>query len=64
MKAYKPSDPLARLFWNEQQKVLGTKGETGMKWHPMMIRLALLIHSKGRATYNDIERHWSVKVAR
>ena len=62
IKAYKPSDPLARLFWNEQQKALGTKGETGIKWHPMMIRLALLIHSKGRATYNALRNNGVLKL--
>ena len=34
--------------------MFGTKGETGMKWHPITIRLELLIHSKGQATYNAL----------
>ena len=25
-----------------------------MKWHPMMIKLALFLHSKGRALYNTL----------
>ena len=46
-------DDLAKLFWQEQSKAFQTK-EKGMKWHPMMIRLALLIHSRGPAVYKTL----------
>lgn len=47
------NDDLVRLFWQEQSKAFQRK-ERGIKWHPMMIRLALLIHSKGPSVYNTL----------
>ena len=46
-------DDLTRLFWQEQSKAFKTK-DRGVKWHPMMIRLALLIHSKGPSVYKTL----------
>jgi hypothetical protein len=37
-------NPMTRLFW-EQVKAFQCKGIQGMRWHPMMIRLAILLHS-------------------
>ena len=47
-----PTKPLAQLFWKEQCKAFQVKGNKGMKRHPMMIRLALLLHSKSKTAYN------------
>ena len=55
MKENHLTDPFIQPFWTEQQKAFKSKGKTGMKWHPMMIRLALLLHSKGRAAYNTFK---------
>lgn len=51
MNENKVTKPLAQLFWKEQCKAFQVKGNRGMKWHPMMIRLALLLHSKSKAAY-------------
>ena len=56
-----PTKPLAQLFWKEQCKAFQVKGNRGMKWHPMMIRLALLRHSKSKAAYNLL---WDTDVLR
>ena len=58
----KPDDPFAQLFWAEQQKAFKCKGRTGMKWHPMMIRLALLLHSKGSAAYKTLRETGVLKL--
>ncbi|KAK7480261.1 hypothetical protein BaRGS_00028537 [Batillaria attramentaria] len=46
-------EPMQKLFWEEQQKALMTK-KRGMRWHPMMIRLAILLHSKSKAAYETL----------
>lgn len=46
-------DPLTKLFWEEQVKAFSTKGR-GMRWHPMMVRLAILLHSQSRAAYDTL----------
>ena len=48
-------EPLLKLFWEEQQKAFQSK-DHGMRWHPMMIRLAILIHSRGRCTYETLRK--------
>ena len=54
MKDFQPPSELTDLFWKEQCKAFNTKGRTGVKWHPMMIRLALLLHSRGPAAYKTL----------
>lgn len=46
--------PLQKLFWEEQMKVLALKDKRGMRWHPMLIRLALHLHSLSDAAYQFI----------
>ena len=46
-------DELTQLFWKEQAKAF-KKQERGMRWHPTMIRLALLLHSRGPGAYNTL----------
>jgi len=45
------TDPLQKLFWDEQVKHVCTK-ENGHRWHPMMLKLAILLQSKSQAAYN------------
>lgn len=54
-------DDLPRLFWEEQQKAFRRK-EHGMRWHPMMIRLAILIHSKSKAAYETLRKTGVLKL--
>ncbi|KAK7089540.1 uncharacterized protein [Littorina saxatilis] len=54
-------DPLQRLFWEEQLKAFEKK-EHGMRWHPMMIRLAILIHSKSEAAYETLRKTGVLKL--
>ena len=42
---------LQAMFWEEQEKAFRCK-DRGKRWHPMMIRLAILLHSKSKAAYD------------
>ena len=44
---------LQKLFWQEQAKAFQSK-ERGMRWHPMMLRLAILIHSRSAQAYETL----------
>ena len=44
------TQPMAKLFWKEQLAAFKTK-ERGMRWHPMMIRLAILLRCQSPAAY-------------
>jgi hypothetical protein len=48
-------NPLHKLFWEEQTKAFTAK-KNGMRWHPMMVRLAILIHSKSAAAYDTLRK--------
>ena len=48
-------NPLQKLFWEEQQKAFNYK-EHGMRWHPMIIRLAILLHSKSPDAYKILRK--------
>lgn len=41
---------LIKLFWEEQVKAFGRKNG-GMRWHPMMVRFAILLHSQSPSAY-------------
>ena len=45
------SDDLSQLFWQEQFKEFQTT-DRGMRWHQMMMCLAILLHSRGPDVYN------------
>lgn len=47
------TDPLTKLFWTEQAKNLKRPGN-GRRWHPCIIRLALLLHSQSPQAYRTI----------
>ena len=46
-------DQFIRLFWKEQQKAFGTS-TGGMRWHPMLLRFAMAIHSQSAAAYRTL----------
>lgn len=48
--------PLQKLFWEEQVKAFNCKDKRGMRWHPSMIRLAILIHSRSSAAYDTLQK--------
>jgi len=42
------------LFWKEQKKAFQRKN-CGMRWHPMMLRFAILVHSQSPSTYRSLK---------
>lgn len=54
-------DSFTQLFWKEQQKAFSCKSG-GMRWHPMMIRFAILLHSQSPAAYRTLREVGSVKL--
>lgn len=46
--------PLQKLFWESQMKVLSLNDKRGMRWHPMLIRLALHLHSLSASAYEFV----------
>lgn len=46
--------PLQRLFMEQQLKACSMKDRRSMKWHPMMIRLALRIRMISSSAYNEL----------
>lgn len=46
-------EPLAKMFWEEQVKAFSKK-DRGMRWHPMMIRLAILLHCQSPSAYRTL----------
>ena len=53
MQDNEPDDSLQKLFWEEQVKAFQS-GPKGMRWHPMMLRLAILLHSRSPAAYDTL----------
>ena len=53
-------NPLCKLFWEEQQKAF-SQMDKGMRWHPMMLRLAIL-HSKSPAAYDTLRKTGVLKL--
>lgn len=48
--------PLQKLFWEEQLKAFSCNNKKSMRWHPTMIRLAILIHSRSPAAYETLRK--------
>jgi hypothetical protein len=46
-------NPVVKLFWEQQQKNF-SKSKQGKRWHPMIIRLALLLHSQSPQVYRSL----------
>ena len=44
---------IPKLFWEQQKKAFDSK-DHGMKWHPMMIRLAIMIRSQSQSAYASL----------
>ena len=49
-----PADSPQRLFVEEQLKCLTAASASARRWHPMLIRWALLVHKKGKSAYRYI----------
>lgn len=54
-------DPLSKLFWEQQVKAFQTQ-KKGMRWHPAMIRLAILLHSRSAAAYETLRETGILKL--
>lgn len=53
---------LQKLFLKEQVKAGKVKKSTGMKWHPVMLRLAIYLYCSSPATYNVLLDSGMVKL--
>lgn len=47
--------PMVKMFWSEQQKNI-QRSLTGKRWHPSMIRIALLLHSQSPLAYRTLRQ--------
>lgn len=47
-------DSFTSMFWEEQKKAFQHSPE-GMRWHPMMVRFAILLHSQSPSTYRTLK---------
>ena len=54
-------DPMAKLFWEEQLKAFNTP-DRGMRWHPMMIRLAILLRCQSPSAYATLRKTGVLKL--
>lgn len=48
------SSPMMKLFWQQQQKVMGYGDARQMRWHPTMIRFCLSIALKWPSAYEEL----------
>ena len=55
------TDPFAKLFWHEQKKGFAVK-QNGMRWHPMMIRLAIMLHCQSPSAYRSLRETGILKL--
>ena len=55
------NDPLAKLFWEEQVKAF-QKPNRGMRWHPTMVRLAILLRCQSKAAYATLRNTGILKL--
>lgn len=55
-------NPLQALFWKEQVKAFSCKGPSGMKWNPMMIRLAIHLEAKSSGSYESLRKTGVVRL--
>ena len=54
-------DPLAKLFWEEQAKAF-QKPNRGMRWHPTMVRLAILLRCQSKSAYATLRNTGVLKL--
>ena len=50
------SSPMMKLFWQQQQKVMGYGDARQMRWHPTMIRFCLSIALKSPSAYDQLSK--------
>ena len=55
------TDPFLKMFWSEQSKAF-SKQKGGMRWHPMLIRFAILLHTQSPAAYNTLRQTGALKL--
>ena len=52
-KAGSKVTPFTNLFWQQQQKLFGSKA-TGVRYHPMIIRFCLSLAAKSPSCYEEL----------
>ena len=55
------TNPFLHLFWEEQQKAF-SRQNGGMRWHPMMVRFAILLHSQSATVYQTLRETGALKL--
>lgn len=56
------TDSFQRLFWEEQLKYNKLKDPRAMRWHPMIVKWALYIKSKGSKAYEAVTNSGFIKM--
>lgn len=54
-------DSFTQLFWTEQKAAFARKSN-GIRWHPMMVRFAILLHSQSPSAYRALHEVGVVKL--
>ena len=54
-------ESFVKKFWEEQQNAFNRKSG-GMRWHPMMVRFAILLHSQSPSSYRCLRELGVVKL--
>ena len=53
--------PFLKLFWSEQEKAFNRQ-KGGMRWHPMMVRFAILIHTQSPSVYRTLRETGALRL--
>ena len=54
--------PFMKVFWEEQKKLSGVKSDKGLRYHPMIIRFCLSLHSKSSSSYEELRSSGVLKL--
>ncbi|PVD20611.1 hypothetical protein C0Q70_18768 [Pomacea canaliculata] len=55
------AEPLQHLFWEEQKKAFAAEGH-GHRWHPVILRFAILLHIESKAVYETLTKTGLLKL--
>ena len=54
--------PFMKVFWEEQKKLSAVKSDKGLRYHPMIIRFCLSLHSKSSSSYEELRSSGVLKL--
>ena len=55
------TNPFMKLFWAQQKKAFSTQ-KGGMRWHPVLLRFAILLDAQSPSTYRTIREIGALKL--